>query len=182
MKIGTNNPKYGYNIHADENINDNTYFRESYRQLKVAMERQGNVDAALKFKAKELFYLRKELPFGWDSILLYCNYYSDNHGLSWSRAVLFTLIISYLFFIAFEATIRGHQINFIVSSLHEFGQMFSFTLRKYFEFLSAFPLFKNQTASAISWVSYLILILSRIGIGYGVYQAISAFRKFSAKK
>jgi hypothetical protein len=82
FQIGTEDPRFGYIIAEEEKINDNMYHRENFRQLKMAMEKQGNRDAALRFKSREMHYLRKELRWGWDKVLLYLNYFSNNHGLS----------------------------------------------------------------------------------------------------
>lgn len=146
IQSGVKNPIYGYNISADESINTNMYYRESYRQLKVAMERQGNVSAALTFKSMEMYFLRKELNFGWDKALLYLNYYSNKHGLSWSRGIIFTLSISYILFLAYQLSLpHGKLISPIFLEKDQLKAMTSTTFTAFMEFLSSFPLYKRQT-------------------------------------
>jgi hypothetical protein len=182
IQSGVKNPIYGYNIRPDESINSNMYYRESYRQLKIAMERQGNVSAALTFKSMEMYFLRKELNFGWNKVLLYLNYYSNKHGLSWSRGIIFTLSISYIMFLAYQISLLDNKLisPFFVGK-DKLKVMSSTTFASYMEFLSSFPLYKRQTDQTLSWQTHLVILLSKIFIGYGVYQTIMAFRKFSIK-
>ncbi|MDQ0965419.1 multidrug transporter EmrE-like cation transporter [Flavobacterium sp. W4I14] len=182
IQIGTRDPKYGYEIPTDEKINDNTYHRENYRQLKQAMEKQGNRSAALLYKSREMHYLRKETSWGWDKILLNLNYISNNHGLSWIRGIFFTLTISLLMYIIFEISLK--------SSLFSFSLKYTFTQTRYAihvgidsfsEFLASFPLYKSQLEQADGWKAFLVIMLARIFVGYGVYQTIAAFRKYAGK-
>ncbi|MDB5002102.1 MAG: hypothetical protein JWQ34_327 [Mucilaginibacter sp.] len=182
IQIGTKNPIFGYVIKPDEKINDNTYYRETYRQLKLAMEKQGNKASSLIFKAKEMHYLRKELPIGWDKFLLYLNYISNNHGLSWSRGICFTLVISWLMFIFFQETlVHPNYVWGLSWSLSDTYKSFKSGLNGYSEFITSFPGFKVSEHSSYKWETNLILLLSRILIGYGIYQTITAFRKFANK-
>ena len=74
IQIASKNPTLGYGVRDFEKINDNMYYRDSYRQLKLAMEKMGNRYYALVYKSKEMYYHRKELNWGWDKLLLYINY------------------------------------------------------------------------------------------------------------
>lgn len=182
IQIGTKNPILGYTIAIDENINDNVYHRENYRQLKLAMEKQGNRSTALLYKSKEMHYLRKELSWGADKLLLYLNYVSNNHGLSWARGVFFTFIISVFMYVIYELTLINP--HFSISYYYNFSQTksaFFNSLNYYAEFIASFPLYKGQSERASSWQTFLVIMLSRILIGYGVYQTIAAFRKFASK-
>ncbi|MBD1387027.1 pentapeptide repeat-containing protein [Mucilaginibacter rigui] len=182
LQIGTKHPQYGYVIKADEKINDNTYFRESYRQLKLAMEKQGNKSYALAFKAKEMFYLRREVPFGWDKVLLYLNYWSNNNGLSWSRGLIFTFLISWIMFLLYEHTLIHSSFYWSLSiTKTEAIQGFRNGFDGFLNFLASFPLFKKLENDKNTAATNAVFIASRILIGYGIYQTITAFRKFGSK-
>lgn len=163
--LGSSDPSMGYGIKYFEKANRSGYHRENYRQLKMAMEKQGNLSAALKYKAKEMHYLRRENSWSWDKILLYLNFFSNNHGLSWARALLFTMSITIILYFCYERTYTTPN----------------YSLDSFFKYASSFPLYKNQTEEASKWATYLIIMLSRILIGYGIYQFIAAFRKFAHK-
>ncbi|MBE9598447.1 pentapeptide repeat-containing protein [Pedobacter sp. MC2016-24] len=182
IQTGVINPIFGYNIKKNEIINNDIYYRESYRQLKVAMEKQGNTHSALIYKAMEMNYLRKELKFGWDKVLLYLNYYSNKHGLSWSRGILFTLFVSYVLFISYQLSLsKGIIISPLELNVVDLKTSVATTFDSFMDFLSSFPLYKKQSEENSSWQTHLIILLSRIFIGYGVYQTINAFRKFGSK-
>lgn len=182
VRIGTSDPKFGYVIAADEKINDNTYYRENYRQLKLAMEKQGNIRASLLYKAKEMHYLRRETGWGWDKLLLYLNYFSNNHGLSWTRGVLFTLVSTALMYSLFLLSVSRLSLDLSQGLLPDSTSyaMISW-LNGFAEFIASFPLYKKQSDLSVSWQSFAIIMSSRIIIGYGVYQTVAAFRKFAGK-
>jgi len=163
--LGSSDPAVGYGLRSFDKLNRSGYHRENYRQLKIAMEKQGNLSAALQYRAKEMHYLRKENKWSWDKVLLYLNFFSNNHGLSWSRALAFTISMSFILYLCYE---RTYMIP-------------SYNLDAYFKYASSFPLYKSQSERASTWSTYLVIMLSRIFIGYGIYQFIVAFRKFAGK-
>jgi len=163
--LGSSDPAVGYGVKRSDNVNRSSYHRENHRQLKIAMEKQGNHSAALQYKTKEMHYLRREKNWGWDKVLLYLNFLSNNHGLSWSRALLFTIGMSFILYLCYERTCTVPRYN----------------LDAFFKYASSFPLYKSQSELALSWPTYLVIMLSRVLIGYGIYQFIVAFRKFASK-
>ncbi|SCW83248.1 hypothetical protein [Mucilaginibacter sp. NFR10] len=182
IQIGTKNPKFGYIIKADEKISDNVYYKETYRQLKLAADKQGNRASSLAFRSQEMHYFRKELPWGWDKVVLYLNYLSNNHGLSWSRGVVFTVIISWILFISYEASLTNPAFSWTFNgSFKDLCSGFYCGLLSFSNFWASFPLFKNLESEHITWKTNLVFILSRIFMGYGIYQTIPAFRKFVIK-
>jgi hypothetical protein len=180
IRIGTSDPKLGYEIAADEKISDDTYHRENYRQLKLAMEKQGNRSASLVYKAREMHYLRREMAPGWDKLLLYLNYISNNHGLSWSRGVLFTLLSSALMYLLFVLSMPLSSLGLAGSAMNH-AENPSLGLEGFAEFLASFPLFKRQSDIAQGWLPFIVIMLSRIVVGYGIYQTVAAFRKFAGR-
>ena len=66
-------------------------------------------------------------------------------------------------------------------SMKDIYSCLKYELNSYSEFLASFPGFKTSEDNISKWETNLILILSRILIGYGIYQTITAFRKFANK-
>jgi hypothetical protein len=179
IQIASKNPRIGYGPSKGSQLAESSFFRETYRQLRIAVEKQGNQNLALRYKSKEFYYLRKELPFGWDKVLLYINYISNNHGISWSRGILFTLSITFLFFIAYNQTLSDKYFFWTFDlSFKDFYKAFSIGLDGYVDFLSSFPKIVLNEEKLSNTSSKIIVFLARIFMGYGIYQTISAFRKY----
>jgi hypothetical protein len=178
--IKTKRPDIGVEVGELEKINDNMYFRESYRQLKVAMEKIGNRYYSLHYKSKEMHYQRKELKFGWDKILLYINFLSNNNGVSWVRGIFFTIICGYISFV-FLNTFSKHPIFYwdIHVSKKDFILAFDISLTQFIKYISSFPLLKSDMQNDGNWKTDFIILISRIFISVGIFQTISAFRKYS---
>ncbi|WP_321286687.1 hypothetical protein [uncultured Sunxiuqinia sp.] len=181
IQTETKLPTLGYKIEPHENINKNMYYRETYRQLKLAMEKQGNRNLALQFKAKEMHHLRKELKIGWDKTLLYLNFISNNHGISWIRGIIFTIAIGYVFFCIYNSTLSDQYFYWdINSSREQTKEAFIFGLNHFSSFIASFPKLRLDDNSN-TWQTNLSVLASRIFIGYGIYQTITSFRKYGGK-
>ncbi len=181
IQTETKSPVLGYKIEPHENINKNMYYRETYRQLKLAMEKQGNKNLALKFKAKEMHHLRKELTIGWDKTLLYLNFISNNHGISWIRGVIFTIAVGFIFFCIYNSTLSDQYFYWdINSSKEQTKEAFWFGLNHFSSFIASFPKLRLDDNSN-TWQTNLCVLASRIFIGYGIYQTITSFRKYGGK-
>lgn len=174
-------PQLGYKIVSINRITDESYKRENYRQLRIAMENQGSRREALRYKSLEMHYLRKDVAFGWDKLLLYLNYLSNNHGLSWSRGVLFTVLSSLGFFLMYQTTIPSPSFWWTGDfSLQENKEAFKNGAIDFLRYLSSFPTLRFSDDGDGFWTN-VVVILSRIFAGYGIYQTIVAFRKYGAK-
>ena len=172
--------------------------RESYRIIKHTFRTEGNYIEALNFQQKELLIFKKENSFinlrkffHWlinfrkrigkggykieTYLTVWFNYVSNNFGQSWSRGIIFTLIVNLIFF--------GLFVFLSDSNLH-----FSFesedvlrTTKYYLQFLNITKWDYSPFGISIQesyHLGYLILFIGRIFIGYGYYQTIQAFRKF----
>lgn len=158
------NPNIGYGIKDKEKWNNN--FKNVYNQLKKVASNRGDIDTAIKYQALEYKYLKREKGFSFDKILLLFNQYSNNFGQSWSRGILFTLLTGLVFF-KFYTMANG--ITFINTPFWA----------QYIIYISSFPKLElDLQTSEPYWLSSLIVWLSRIFISYGIYQTISAFRKY----
>lgn len=161
----SSNPKVGYGINDKSKNNQN--LKNVYNQLKQVAKSNGDIDPMNKYKSLELGKLIKTKKISFDSILLLLNWISNNNGQSWFRGVLFTLIIAFLFFLLYLKNL-GIPIN-----LNEH-------YKDYISFISSFPKLQLEKFSQLNklWNVSLIIWLSRIFISYGIYQTVSAFRKY----
>lgn len=181
IQIKSKEPRLGFEVPEIEKINDNMYFRDSYRQLKMAMEKMGNKYYSLIYKSKEMYYQRKELKWGPDKVLLYINYLSNNNGTSWIRGVVFTLTCAAIAFLI----LNSQRINplfywtFKTTYLDTF-EVFKVGLKSYISFISSYPVLRIADIKE-SWFVDLIILLARVFVSVGIYQTISAFRKYGNK-
>lgn len=175
IQIKTKDPRIGVEVGEFDKINDNMYYRETYRQLKLAMEKLGNRYYSLVYKSNEMHYQRKELKFSWDKILLYVNYYTNNYGINWVRGITFTLSCALISFILLNA-VTSHPIFHWSTNLSwsDFGIIWT----HFIKYISTFPVLKNEMQDENNWLIDSILLLARIFIGVGIYQTITAFRKY----
>lgn len=179
VQIRNKDTRIGYGSDINGTKSEATFYRETYRQLRLAFEKQGNQNSALHYKAKEFYYLRKEMPFGWNKVLLYINYISNNHGISWSRGILFTLSITFLFFIAYNQTLSDKYFFWTLDfSFANLCDAFSIGFDRYIDFLSSFPKIVVNEEKLTNTSSKIVVFLARIFMSYGIYQTISAFRKY----
>lgn len=153
--------------------------QESYRQLKYCAEDNKDKIQALIFKAYEIdayqhtLNWKKDFP---DLLMLWLNKISNNHGLSWSRGLLFTILCGLLFYLIFyvcydDLSYRmyfwGNFIKYIwlfngIDDLIQFLKLPSHTLGD----------------SLIRLLGSICYIIGKILVAYGIFQTISAFRKY----
>lgn len=149
--------------------------RELYRQLKLAMENQGDRIQALSFKRHEMSsYLDETISkkgnYGDKAILILS--LSNEFGLNWWMPLIFLVYLTFIFsiLILLAFSLQGHSVLFILC-----------------EFKSIFFILLNPTHSLnsffgdnvyISGYMYFVDIVYRIIYAYLVFQIVSAFRKF----
>lgn len=161
----SSNPKLGYGL---KDKTKNSYnLRNIYNQFKQVAKSSGDIDIMYKYKSLELRELIRIKKVGFDSILLILNWVSNNNGRSWVRGVLFTLLIGFVFFLQYIKSIGVDSESFV---LYE----------DYILYLTSFPELSLKKYEEFNkhWNVSLVIWLSRIFVSYGIYQTISAFRKY----
>jgi len=161
----SSNPKVGYGIENKSLSKSN--LKNVYNQLKKVAKNKGNIDVANKYQSLEYKYLFFEKSWGFDKLLLFFNFISNNHGRYWFQGVVFTLSVGLLCFYQYY-------------TFFESGFTFNELLKEYVIFISSFPKLELEKYSEIpkTWDVSLIIWISRIFISYGIYQTIAAFRKY----
>ena len=159
-----------------------------YNQLKKIFDGQGDIYLSTHFQAKTAEHQEKVLTLSrkeerkaggeffsttfWDIITFRLNGFSNRHGESWGRAFLFTAGVAGLFYLLFLLSI-GRLLKSTAFDWELAG--------KYFTYLDPTHKIDFIAHANLNFVSYLTDFLSRIFVGYGIYQFISAFRKHGRK-
>jgi len=164
------------NIHYPDK-KDKNYFKtryETFLQLKKQLEASGNFYEAQKFQAISHEALKnvENLPY-WDRVILKINGLSNNHGLSIKEPFVATIVLSILFYFLYLWSLdRMFNSNDIDWNL--FGYYFSFIdITHRIDFL--------VNKAELNGFSLTIDFLSKIIVGFLIYQFIAAFRKYGKK-
>lgn len=110
-----------------------------------------------------------------ERILLFLNTASNKNGLSWSRGIIFTMLVSFIFFVLINYFGVDNEIfRFGWVSWSSFGEVW----KSYMQVLDVLN-FNNELKNfEFNAIGTILFFLSKIFIAYGVYQTISAFRKY----
>lgn len=171
---------------------DYTYKREIYRQLKYALEKQGNKIESLKFRSLEISAFKSELfskhryfikrIFNNDRFILWLGQ-TNNFGLNWFKPVLLFLGFSLLFYFLITIGVSEklfYSINLSYSS-------FKITFEELGKYFYAYPQLMNPVHAidrifsdhvAFSFPVHLFDFLLKVFLAFFIFQIISAFRKF----
>lgn len=117
----------------------------------------------------------KALPIT-EHVLLWLNTISNKNGLSWWRGFVFTITVAWLFFIVINyfGIVNIRFLEWGWKGWDSFGEVWK-------NYLNMFYLtdFKDKFSGVIlNAFGETIFFISKIFIGYGIYQTISAFRKY----
>ena len=157
-----------------------THQRESYRQLKNIMIRNNDKVEELKYHALEMDtyhkYLKNKRGNFEEKFIIQTNKLSNNHGLSWGRAILWILGISIVIF----------NLNKILLGYNSFDiNLFWKDIANWILSINPVRKFNDvYTEYRTGWQSNLAFFLDvfvRIIYSYLIFQFISAFRKYVKK-
>ncbi len=165
--------------------------KEIYRQLKFALEKQGNRISSLRFKALEMKTYKQETfinvewykrIFNVDRFVLWVGQ-SNDFGLNWFKPVLFAIGFSLLFHFLIIVGISDeltYSPNLSFQSLEK-------TWNIYKENLSSLPQLMNPTHSLsrvypnntnLNFNVHLLDYLLKLILAFFIFQTVSAFRKY----
>ena len=163
--------------------------RETFRQLKYAMESQGERIEALKFKSSEMKAYHKYLDLSkgnWqDRFILFVGQTND-YGLNWWKPIL--ILIPIMLFIFYPLIIIATNTELFFSAYNYTCTSFIFTFKELLSGVKIIPELFNPTHSLdkmlvdtkyqIGLLAGTFDFLSRIVLYFFLFQIISAFRKF----
>lgn len=148
--------------------------RETARFIKHEAYKINNTIGALEYKICEMNEYRKEVrkwKTGGTYLLLTLNKWSNNYGKSWQRGLLFTTVCWIVFFNLFIGFRDGFGWYFIWSNPNYIKEAVS-----YLWLLDG--LNEISKCEVVNWPMAIFFVLGKVMIAYGIYQTISAFRRF----
>ena len=177
---------------TSDGIINYTQARMAFGQLHTAFEKQGDTVRALEYQSREIEAHYYSLPFFWNDLPpiihvtklnLWLNKWSNNFGRNWMRGVVFSFAIGLACFYGLVISSKEYHIGWglainwqLVSSYFRFMNPLRF-----FELEALFRQNNGQSYLTLTPASYVIDFFGRIGIAYGFYQTIQAFRRFGRK-
>lgn len=164
------NSNFPKRLSAPDDIKDeikrHDILRDGYNQLKTLAQKQNDRKVFLHYQAEELRSYNDTISLRGNTatkIQLFFMWLSNDFGTNWVRAVFFTAVVNLSFFLM---TLAGRPLD--ISKTPKFiGQYFNFLLS-----LTSKPDFIHSDIETIAFY------ISRIFVAFGIYQTISAFRKF----
>jgi hypothetical protein len=162
------------NVQENGSIASAVYDRSTARLLKNEARKINNQIAGLTYYKKEVQAHARSLSWRQmdDRLMLWLNKLSNNYGTSWSRGVVFTLLSSVIFYSAFY--VCWFSFNALgKSDLYWTGLINYFWLPSGLE-----GLIDNHNNIHGGWLGAIFFILGKVLIAYGIYQTVSAFRKY----
>lgn len=110
-----------------------------------------------------------------ERLIIFLNKYSNNFNRSWFRGVVFTNVVTIIFF--FLINYFGTKEPFFVMNWTFAG--FGDVLQEYIGLLDIFDLTNRKSGLSLNTTGVLLLFLARIFIAYGCWQTIYAFYKYN---
>jgi hypothetical protein len=163
--------------------------RELYRQLKHAMDQQGNKIQSLEFMRYEMVYYLKELKrkslFNQNRLIMELGR-TNSHGMSWSKPFWILMGITLFFSCALILTSSHHLELSIASSWSDLKLSWNTIVRNF----NYFPKLLNPTIRlstivdeeyANSTLVNFLFIMYKIIYAFFIFQIIVAFRKYIRK-
>ncbi|QMU29970.1 hypothetical protein [Adhaeribacter radiodurans] len=172
-----------------ENSDKNKRKREIYRQLKQALEKQGDKIHALEFQAAELKSYEKQISteakfLNQNRIILWLGKTND-FGLNWVKPIKQVLIITLIFYFLIILTASdklllkpARNCFEVAETIIEFAN-FSYVLPQLINPARTLDrIFDSEANITLGFWAYLWDALQKIVLAFFIFQIISAFRKF----
>lgn len=165
--------------------------KEIYRQLKFALDKQGNRISSLRFKALEIKTYKKEtfIKIKWyqrifnvDRFVLWVGQ-SNDYGLNWFKPVLFAIGFSVFFHFLIIVGISDELSYFPNLTLESIDK----TCNIYQDNFKSLPQLMNPTHylervypdnKNLNFSVYFLDYLLKLVLAFFIFQIISAFRKY----
>jgi hypothetical protein len=162
-----------------------SFRRDTLRMLKLSAQNQQDIIGYIKFHALEQqaykIQIKNKKWYHEDRILLFLNFISNNHGLSWKRGILFTVCVGSLFFILSVIFLNNPYFKTGWTNWSDLWNVAGITIKLFSQSLYAAHSFDYLNDFNPKGIVFLFDLIGRIFLAYGYYQTVSAFRKFSKK-
>ena len=164
---------YSKNIHSSVWCVLKNQAIQSNDRIKALEFRKLEMDAY----TRELFSKPKKYQ---EKTILILNKISNNHGLSWTRGLGFTLGIVFFFYFLYHLAENNFHISFNNISFTNVKE-FVINALQFLWIPEGIKDLPDKLLLSKSWYSFLTMILSfylgKIFIAFGIYQTVAAFRK-----
>ena len=172
-----------YNDYIEKGVITKENRTETFNVIKSHLISQNNSIRSLDFKSLEMKSYKDEVYANGsisrsDKITLWLGETSNNFGLNWWKGLCFTVIVGLFFYTISLFGITNFKYAWGWGATSEAMSDF---VKYYCQFL--IPTHKSTYIeyAETNWLFSISDFLGRIGVGYGIYQTISAFRKFGKK-
>ena len=158
--------------------NINNCNRRTIRTIKQELQKAENRIDFNRFKNYEMATYYKELNWSdnfIDKFILWTTKWSTDFGSSWFRALIFTIISGLFWYSLFYRIENSSTLDFSRTNDFFVGAFRFFLVTDFHN-----PLIDNPKIYLESGWSWLIFILGKIFIAFGIYEMIQSFRKFKA--
>ena len=153
--------------------------KETYRIIKHQLIENNNVTYSTVFLTNEMNTYRELLKLNngkfEDRLILFLNKISNNYKSSWIRSSCFIFLFGIAFYFLL-VTLTETGFSYVLN-----GDMISKNFQNFFEFINP-----THSSNFLDYLKpsngffYIFDFLSKIFIGYGIYQFIQAFRKYKS--
>lgn len=109
-----------------------------------------------------------------ESIVLFFNKISNDFGQSWVRGIIFTMAFAYIFYLLINFYGLEKPIFRFAWSLEGFGTAW----KEYLKILNVLNFNDKLDNFKFTALGETLFFVSKVFVSYGIYQTVSAFRKF----
>jgi hypothetical protein len=193
IKIKLFEIKFGGGAYFDEmrinNVDNKSYLKDkdildwkrTLRAIKQELQKTENKIDFHRFRSYELAAYYEELGWEWrysfkDKFILWASKWSSNFGISWTRAFWFTILSGIFWYSILYRIENSGSLDFDVTNEFFVG-LFRFFLVTDFYNPLLIDVPREFLKNGFSW---LIFIIGKIFIAFGIYEMIQSFRKFKA--
>lgn len=151
--------------------------RETYRTIKTELQKLGNSLDANRFATLELRRYFVEQPTTIKTLPLLLSKLSNDFGDNWLRGIMFTITVAVSGFTTYLLTLPIRPYSWGWQGWSAFWSASSNTIRYFFSFLDVTHELNFMAAYGATGAHYFLDTLTRIFIGYGIFQTVAAFRR-----
>lgn len=160
--------------------------RETFTIIKNQLIKQNNIAESIEYRVLEKETLRNQIKNDlnknnrvenfFDKIVLWLNKWSNNHGKSYWKGIIFTLIVGSVFF--YLSLLSTENYIFQLNPKNWYSDDFRESFKYFFISMNPTHSYNYLDENKPTAWFYFWDFIGRIFIGYGIYQTIQAFRKF----
>jgi len=154
---------------------------QTFVRLKNEAIKKNDTINALRYKAEEMKKYKKELRQEKrnikERILIFLNTISNDNGQNWVRGLLFTFALAFVFCLLINLGVDGNEKLYFYWGWDGWDS-YKIILKRLLAVINIFNFDNTNSEMELNLIGNFIFFISKIFVGYGIYQTISAFRKY----